>query len=158
MSTWTPFEVPDSSSPVQSNMTLVTHPRSTVTVLVYCRTDPKTDFTGSHGINHVQRNVLHTVTASRSSCPIRDLYRPVGLQEVQTTRISAQPAHEGGKTVNSTHLPPLPTKEDPLVLVSVRGRVDPKATVPQPTTRHANPTDVAPYCLHPQPRRLSCIS
>jgi len=31
---------------------------------------------------------------------------PLGLQEVQTLRISAQSAHEGGKVVSPTHRPP----------------------------------------------------
>jgi hypothetical protein len=50
--------------------------------------------------------------------------RPSGLQEAETPRISTQSAHEGG-----TYRPPLPHREDPLVLISVRGWVDPRAVV-----------------------------
>jgi hypothetical protein len=37
--------------------------------------------------------------------PITGLERPLGLQEVEATRISRQPAHEGGKVVSPTHRP-----------------------------------------------------
>jgi hypothetical protein len=39
--------------------------------------------------------------------------RSRGLQEVKTSRISRQTAHEGGNVVNPTHRPPLPPREDP---------------------------------------------
>jgi len=42
------------------------------------------------------------------SYPITRLDSPLGLQEVEATRISRQSAHEGGKVVNPTHLPSLP--------------------------------------------------
>jgi len=43
------------------------------------------------------------------------------------SQISRQSAHEGGKVVSPTHRPPLPL-ETFLVLISVRGWVDPRAT------------------------------
>ena len=39
--------------------------------------------------------------------PIADLCRPLGLQEVEASRISRQLAHEGGKVVGLTQRPPL---------------------------------------------------
>jgi hypothetical protein len=54
-------------------------------------------------------------------------YRPgqaLGVPGVWGSQISRQSAHEGGKVISSTHRPPLP-----LVLISVRGWVDPKAIV-----------------------------
>ena len=35
---------------------------------------------------------------------------PLGLQEVEAPRISRQLAHEGGKVVSATDVPPLPTR------------------------------------------------
>jgi hypothetical protein len=61
------------------------------------------------------------------SSPIRSLDRPLGLQEVEAPRISRQSVHEGGKVVSPKHRATLP-QEIPLVLISVRGRVDPRAT------------------------------
>jgi hypothetical protein len=44
------------------------------------------------------------------------------------SQILRQSAHEGGKTVSSTHRPPFP-QEIFLVFISVRGCVDPRAIV-----------------------------
>ena len=44
------------------------------------------------------------------------------------SQISKQSAHEGGKVVSPTHWPPLPQEIFP-VLISVKGWVDPRATV-----------------------------
>jgi len=45
------------------------------------------------------------------------------------SQISRQSVHEGGKVVNPTHRPPLPLQEIFLVLISVRGWVNPRAIV-----------------------------
>ena len=45
------------------------------------------------------------------------------------SQISRQSAHEGGKVVSPKHWPPLPPQEIFLVLISVRGWVDPRAVV-----------------------------
>jgi hypothetical protein len=45
------------------------------------------------------------------------------------SQISWQSAHEGGKVVSPTHRPSLPAQEIFLVLISVRGWVDPRAIV-----------------------------
>jgi hypothetical protein len=50
---------------------------------------------------------------------------PLGLQEVETPRNARQSSREGGKVVSPTHRPPFP----PLVPISVRGCVYPRATV-----------------------------
>jgi hypothetical protein len=47
------------------------------------------------------------------SYPIIDLDRPLGLQEVETPRISRQSVHEGGKVVSRTHWVPLPPGDIP---------------------------------------------
>jgi hypothetical protein len=46
------------------------------------------------------------------------------------SQISRQLTHEGGKVVSATHRPPLP-QEIFLVLISVRGWVDPRIIVPE---------------------------
>ena len=55
---------------------------------------------------------------------------PLGFQEVEDPRISKQSAHERDKVVGCTRRPSLPPKELFLVLISVRGSVDPRANDP----------------------------
>jgi hypothetical protein len=45
------------------------------------------------------------------NCPIIDLDRLLGLQELETLRISTQSAHTGGKVVSPKHRPPLPSSD-----------------------------------------------
>jgi hypothetical protein len=47
------------------------------------------------------------------------------------SQIPRKSAHEGGKVVSPTHRPPLPPQEIFLVLIYVRGWVDPRAIVRQ---------------------------
>ena len=54
--------------------------------------------------------------------------RPLGLQEVETARISRQSAHEGGKVVCPMHRLPFPRLAS-LVLISISGWVDLRAVV-----------------------------
>jgi hypothetical protein len=64
------------------------------------------------------------------SYPYTGLERHLGLQEVESPRISTQTAHEGGKVVSSTHWPQSPPpKKIILVLIPVRGRVNSRAIV-----------------------------
>jgi hypothetical protein len=44
---------------------------------------------------------------SYASYPIACLDRPLGLQDVEASRISRKSARTGGKVVSPTHLPPL---------------------------------------------------
>jgi hypothetical protein len=45
------------------------------------------------------------------------------------SQISRQSAHEGSKVASPTHQPPLPPQEILVVLISVRGWIDPRAIV-----------------------------
>jgi hypothetical protein len=60
------------------------------------------------------------------------LYRPAQAVRVPAgsgSQISRQSAHVGGKVVSPTHRKPLPPQKIRLVLISVRGCVDPRAIV-----------------------------
>jgi hypothetical protein len=65
------------------------------------------------------------------SYPSTALDRPRGVKEVEVPRTFRRLVHEVGKTVSPTHRPPypLPHREKFMVLISVRGRVDPRTTV-----------------------------
>jgi hypothetical protein len=56
-----------------------------------------------------------------SSNPYTGLDWPLGLQEVEASRISRQSAHDGGKVVSPKHRPLLPPREIPLLIISVIG-------------------------------------
>jgi hypothetical protein len=53
---------------------------------------------------------VNAVTHSCISYPITGLNRPLGLQEVEGSRISAQSVHEGGKVASLKDLPLSPAK------------------------------------------------
>jgi len=68
------------------------------------------------------------------------------------SKILRQSAHEGGKVVSPTHRPPLP-QETFLVLISVRGWVNPRAIVrPEELCQWKNP--VTPSRIEPATFRL----
>jgi hypothetical protein len=60
------------------------------------------------------RNVTTLIlNVNRYSSSFTGLDRPVGLQEVEASRIFGQSVHEGGKVVSCTHRPPLPRRGCP---------------------------------------------
>jgi hypothetical protein len=80
------------------------------------------------------------------------LDRPIRFQEFDALWISRQSSHDSDKIVSSTHWPPLPQKI-PLVLISVRGWVNPRAIVrPEGLCEWKNP--VAPSRMKPVTFRL----
>jgi len=68
----------------------------------YCQ---RQDFPPVHHFQSALRPT-QTLKPEKKIYPITGPDRPLGLQEVETTRISRQPAHEGGKFVSPTHRPP----------------------------------------------------
>ena len=88
----------------------------------------------------------------RKSYPIRVLDRPLGLQDVGAPSVSRQSANEGGKVVSSMHRPSLPSQERFLVLISIRGWVDPRAIV-RPGLSHRK-VPVTPSGIEPATFRL----
>jgi hypothetical protein len=85
------------------------------------------------------------------------------------SRISRQSAHEGGKVVSPTHRPSLPPpKEEYLVLISVRGWFDPRATMQPEGLSHwkipVTPSEIEPatfrfvaQCLNQLRHRIPLI-
>jgi hypothetical protein len=66
-------------------------------------------------------------------------------------QISRQSAHEGGKVASPTHRPPLPTPQEiSLVLISVRGWVDPRAIV--------RPTGLCQWKISIQPATFRLVA
>ena len=82
-------------------------------------------------------------------------YRPgeaLRVPEGWGSQISRQSAHEGGKVVSPTHRPPL-LQETFLVLISIRGWVDPRAIVrPEGLCQRKNP--MTPSGIEPATCRL----
>ena len=55
-----------------------------------------------------------TVVPAHRSYPITGLDKPIGLQEVEASRISSHTAHEGGKVVSRMHRSHIPPRRYPL--------------------------------------------
>ena len=70
--------------------------------------------------SHVKETILSVLDIRNCHCTgryreiKRYLYRPIGVQDVEATRISIQTATECCKVVSPKHRPPLPPREDPL--------------------------------------------
>jgi hypothetical protein len=69
---------------------------------------------------------LNFIISHTINYPYTDLDKPLGLHEA--LRISRQWAYENGKVVSPMYQPPLPPVSS-LVLISVRGWLNPRATV-----------------------------
>jgi hypothetical protein len=54
------------------------------------------------------------VVPAHRSYPIMGLDKPVGLREVEASRISSHAAHEGGKVVSCMHWSHIPPRRYPL--------------------------------------------
>ena len=61
--------------------------------------------------------------------PITVLSKPLGLQEVESSRICRKSGHESSKRFSRTHRPPLPPTEDCWYLFMLETRVHPRAIV-----------------------------
>jgi hypothetical protein len=73
-------------------------------------------------------NIRKSPFTSAKATPLQVWSGPYEFQEFEDSRISRQSAHEGDKVAGPTHLPPLPQGMS-LVLISLRGGVDPRAIV-----------------------------
>ena len=62
-----------------------------------------------HHILEHSNHPIWQVCWVKLSCPITDLDRLLGLQEVEAPRIYRKSAHEGGKYFSPTHRPHLPS-------------------------------------------------
>jgi hypothetical protein len=88
--------------------------------------------------NYVQRERKLCNSSSKAAIPLQALTGPEGSRRLGS-QILRQSAHEGGKGVSPTHRPPVP-QEIFLVLISVRGWVDPRAIVrPEGLRQWKNP-------------------
>ena len=78
--------------------------------------------------------------------------KPLGLQDFETLRISGQWAYANGKVVSPMHQLPLPPKSS-LVLISVRGWINPRAIVlPEGLSQWKIP--ITPLVMEPMIFRL----